>query len=500
MTNQDANIPISIIDGDNKSAGLLKIQHNNGNVTLSFYREQETDPNTKSRTMKKYSQIPDKVCQLSDFTKIEISSNDKYLLTLSGSRSKFQIHFNNEDGFVNFFEYVGQKIHLKHSDCNPRVFLLESHDSTDQSIPPYMATVLPMPKGNQKGTPSRISKNTIQEINQKIIFEYSKPIKTMTKSEFETYLNEDGKIKENTDFPSCLFNVDLEPSIASEIWKVLLSDKNLTKAMRDEQDKENLEKYKNLKRQWTLTTKKQWENHRELRRIVSLLENDIKENSDIFENYQNKHNVQQIVFNIFLTLSYYHWDQASYLKGMVRLIGPFLLSFVEEASEDGVKVTSGAVKSEDEVESEMFWAFVRFYERNNLAGMLRAAKKPVTKEIFNGVGAALEANWEPLLELLLQRQVYTLDFMRDDLSGWFSGVFSPVDLRRLWISELAVGEPQRFFIGFVSAILFALAPRFVDMNPLNSEEFVRKFGLLKREVDMGVLLENTRVLLSELSK
>jgi hypothetical protein len=40
------------------------------------------------------------------------------------------------------------------------------------------------------------------------------------------------------------------------------------------------------------------------------------------------------------------------------------------------------------------------------------------------------------------------------------------------------------------SLLFSLAPSFVEMNPLNSEEFVRRFHNLKKKVELNLLLQN----------
>ena len=43
-------------------------------------------------------------------------------------------------------------------------------------------------------------------------------------------------------------------------------------------------------------------------------------------------------------------------------------------------------------------------------------------------------------------------------------------------------------------MLFSLAPSFVEMNPLNSEEFVRRFHNLKKKLDLNLLLLNVKQL------
>lgn len=500
MTSQDANIPVFIIDAEDKQqSGVLKMQHNNGNVSLSFYREIEQDKPAGVKTLKKYSQIPDHVYQLSNFTKVEMSAKDNLLITLSGSRSKFAINFLAEDGLVSFFDYVGQKVHFKHSDCNPRVFLLESLDSTDVSIAPFMATVLPTPKHEQNIAPNRVSKQKIRDIGKKIVFENPEPSKKFTKEDLENLMDEEGKIKEDSNFPNILFNVDIDPEIIGDIWKLILGGSKMTKEERQNEDSENLKVYDSVKQQWMLTTRKQWDNHKDLRTLVASIEGDIKANTKLFEQYEDQKAVQKVAFNILLTTSYYCWDKASYVEGMVHLLAPFVISFVKSIEQDGIVDLTGKKRPVEEVESDIFWVFFKFYEQNDLADTLRPSKKPIAKRIFTVVGNFLESHYQALLELLLQKQAYSLDFMRGDVNTWFAADFAPADVGKLWISILATQNTETFFEAFVVSLFFALSPRLVELNPLNNAEFVDRFHELKTNVDLTLLLVNTRELLTEIA-
>ena len=138
MNTQDASINLQFQDnGKEKTKGVLKIQHSNGNISLSFFAESEVDT-SKGRPIKKYKQIPDVVRQLSDFTKISIDSDDNLSITLQGTEYLIKLFFDQENGSISFFDYLSQKVFLRHSTCNPRIFLLESYEPLKENSIPFI--------------------------------------------------------------------------------------------------------------------------------------------------------------------------------------------------------------------------------------------------------------------------------------------------------------------------------------------------------------------------
>ena len=498
MNTQDTNIPLQIdVKGEIKE-GMLKMQHNNGNVSLSFFKEVDSQGNS---TRKKYSQIPDRVNQLSDFTKVELDPDNQLALLLSGSRCQFKLIFKDEAKITTFFDYIGQKVSLKHSDCNPRVFLLESLDTTQQTINPFMATILPKPKTN---TPqNRISHSKIKEMVQNLKFDKESDVKFMSKENYNSLFDNDGKIQNKDEFQQNFYNVDVDPCCAGELWQLVLQPELMdkTKAEREEEDQKNLDIYQKVKKQWFNTSKKQWDNHTDLRKLVALLEEDIKAHDELFTQFENKHEVQKLAFNVLLTLSYYNWDHGLYTKGLITFLIPFLEPFVKDADGTNVTTHDGNKIEQEKAESAIFWCFFRFYENNMLYDMVKPSKTPKIKEIFKKVGEELQNNYTNLLELLFQKHAYSLDFLRDDCNAWFSTCFKPKDLRRLWVSILTYGQNQYQFFGvFIISLLIYFSEDFVSQNPLNSEEFIRIFEDLKKKLDekpLVVLLDNAKILMQK---
>lgn len=498
----DTNINLSLILNNNETRkGLLKMQHNNGNVSLSFYPEIVTDSTKpKSPTAKRNAQIPDNVYQLSDFTMIEMDREDRLIVTLSGSRSHCVLYFTRDHDITHFLNYISGKVRLKSSDCNPYVYLLEPLDVTAAPVTPFNATSLPQSSPHSNKAPSRVSLQRIQHPG--LVFQTDKEIVKMTKEEYKSLFDEEGRIKDMSTFPSIFYNKDVDLSVAGDLWKLLLNqdDAQKTAAERREISLKNIVLYKEVKRQWQATTPRQWKNHDELRNLVSLLEDDLDKNDNLFSHFNRPACVKRIAFNILLTLSCWNWDGAAYVEGLITFLSPFLDSFIKDADCFTVITHEDDIIDIEVAEADIFWCFEEFYEHNQLCDLIRPSDQPMLKRLFIAIGFILEDNFPELLQLLYQKHAFSLDFLRDDVSKWFTTCFHDSDIRRLWVSILSFTSSFQFFQCFIVSLLFSLAPQFVEMNPLNSDEFIRRFHNLKKQVDMNLLLLNAKKLMEILNR
>ena len=500
MIPQDTNINLCLInDNDEPKKGLLKMQHNNGNVSLSFYPEVITEP-TKKKAMKRIAQIPDKVFQLSDFTMIEMDSKDRLIVTLSGSRSHCVLYFTRDHDITHFLNYISGKVRLKSSDCNQFVYLLEPLDSTASVVSPFNATSLPQSSPHANKAPSRVSLQKIQYPG--LSFNTDTEVVKMGADEYKGLFDELGRIKDKSVFPAIFYNRDIDLAIAGDLWKLLLNPDDIEKTAdeRHQKDLKNLELYRQVKKQWQSTTPRQWKNHPDLRKLVDLLENDLDKHNELFEHFKKPDAVKRIAFNVLLTLSSWNWDNAAYVEDLITFLSPFLDSFIKDADCQHVTLHDGQVIDIEASESEIFWCFQQFYENNQLCDMVRPSAQPLLKPLFIAIGYILQENFPDLLQLLHQKHAFSIDFLREDVSKWFTTCFQAADVRRLWISILSFTSSFQFFQCFIVSLLFSLAPQFVEMNPLNSDEFIRRFHNLKKKVSLNLLLLNSNNLMEVLNR
>lgn len=503
MIPQDTNINLCLIsDSGATTKGLLKMQHNNGNVSLSFYPELVIDSQKGKNQSKRIAQIPDCVFQLSDFTMIEMDQNDRLVVTLSGSRQRCVLYFTRDNDITHFLNYIGGKVRLKNSDCNPRVYLLEPLDSTASVVTPFLSTALPSTSTRTTKAPSRVSLHRIQHPD--LVFSTNVQVSQMSAESYNSLFDSEKQIIDKSKFPGIFYNVDVDLAVAGDLWKLLLEPDSakaeLSLAERQEKTNHNRVMYREIKRQWQETTPRQWKNHGELRDLVALLEKDLMENSHLFQHFEHPGFVQKIAFNVLMTLSFWNWDNAAYVKGLITFLAPFLNSFIKDANLESVTLHDGSSLCTNDSEADIFWCFTIFYDHNSLCDLVRPSTKPLLKPLFIAIGYILEEHFPDLLDLLRQKHALSLDFLRDDVSKWFTTCFTGDDIRRLWVSVLSFSSSFQFFQCFIVSLLYSLAQSFVEMNPLNSDEFVRRFHVLKKSVDLNLLLLNAQKILEILKK
>lgn len=488
MIPQDISFNINLIDDNNVlRPGLLKMQYNNGNVSFIFYRE--------SSETKKLSQIPESTFQLSDFITFELDPKEKLATSLSGCRARLQLRFLSDNDLKIFQQYLSTKVRLRISACNPCVFFFEPLDPEICFIPPFSSTILPFT--NQIQT-HRITKKDL-EIHG-LLLESSSECETYSLSDFNSSLDETGKLTNISEFSMSLFNKDFDKTLLRDIWPlILLPDfTKMNKTERNEFIQKHKEKYRNVKLQWKLTTFKQWKNSPVLRSLVDLIEKDLKEHSNLFDSFEHPRNVQELCFNILLTLSLWDPDGATYTKGMVNYISPFLTSYIFDVNDDQqVILHDKSTSAYDDVEADIFWCFYYFYIQNDISKLINPNSQPQMKELFTNVGAILEKFFPEIIQLLLQKHAQNLDFLLDDCTHWYStsNSFTRDEIIRLWISVISysmTSEHADLKPYFIISILFALAPSLIEFTPMNNEEFLSIFNTLKKEkLNLNLLLVNT---------
>jgi hypothetical protein len=99
--------------------------------------------------------------------------------------------------------------------------------------------------------------------------------------------------------------------------------------------------------------------------------------------------------------------------------------------------------------------------------------------LFIAVGDFLAEVFLDLLQLLHQKHPFSLDFLKQHCSKWFTTCFEAAHIRRLWKSALTFPSSIAFFQYFIVSLLSSLAPSHIDMIPMNADEFVQKFHELK---------------------
>jgi hypothetical protein len=139
----------------------------------------------------------------------------------------------------------------------------------------------------------------------------------------------------------------------------------------------------------------------------------------------------------------------------------------------------------------VFQLFSVFYEQHHFSEA-RAFRPQFLQPLLVEVGKRIATMFPELLQLLRQKHVFSLDFLRHDCSRWFVDVFKDEEITVLWVSILSFSSTKEFFESFLIALLLMLMPELNELIPLSGREFVERFNSLKGGADLRTLLLNTQ--------
>jgi hypothetical protein len=401
MNPNDQTLEVTFTDSSrHESKGVLRLLHNNGNTQLTFYKDLASDPTRPGHPKREHAKQPDCSFYLAGFNVLLVDPQNPLIIRLSSARDNCRFTCHSTADQSCFMEYIGQKVRIVHSELNPDLFLLESID-LGQS--PFTATLLPHPTRPQQKLPlARWEQLTGR---QPFVPERITP--------------------GNLD-PARFYNAEFDHSVVFDVFKTLLQPAKSPEVT-----------FCDLKKQWQSLSRRQFANNPELRQFIQSLESYIKRSSGRFDKYENPQLVKKMFFDIILTYSFYNWDGIRFSEGVLDLLFPFLDSFIEQNGEDDMQ---GA--------SEVFGVFSVFYERNGFFDVKKGQKWPFVQPILTGVGRLLNSTFNEVIQMLNQKHIFSLDFLRDDCSRWFIDVFSGDDIKVFWISALSFRNTKEFFESF----------------------------------------------------
>ena len=341
--------------------------------------------------------------------------------------------------------------------------------------------------------------------------------KSITKADFDSFF-EDG-ILNKTKFINSIYNKDIDMEIYADVLEVLIdicADTNqqsnddlgtITRRSKDRKDVEeaDFEKYKLLKRQWQNIPKSQFFNDTSFQNLVLSIEKDIKNRENIFSKFNDVKEIQKICFNILMTLAIYNYDNLYYFEGLLDFLVPFFYPFINQIIDENTILCHNGEKCEiDRAESRIFWCFYRFLDN----GLLQTIKVNSTSDnkvrgILNDVGFNLLTHYKKLLIFFHEKQIVSLDCIRNDCAQWFRYSFPTDKVLKLWISALAFSDeisPFKFFTAFSVACLISVSPYLFEKSIVNTDQNSEKgeFTLhdpdIVKLLDLDSLLDETKVI------
>lgn len=241
--------------------------------------------------------------------------------------------------------------------------------------------------------------------------------------------------------------------------------------------------YSKMKYQWEKVTPQQFANFPALQSIIRVIEADIlaEENRVCFDAFPDAQQMQEIAFNVLLTLSLYNFDECKYFNGEIRLLLPILAAYAAEHS--------GSFDKEL-CESELFDVYFAFFNRAKFGDVSKPEKQSYVMPALRDAWKAIEESFPELKEALRETYITSIDFMADDISKWFTDVFkSPDDVLVIWKEMLIAPELKAFLTPFIIAVLLLVAPMFAELNMISFEESLHYYNKFKHSIASKDALE-----------
>lgn len=467
-------LPVSLVDdGMNSHSGVLLIQGNSVSATLSFFVG-----NTKEEGL-----FPSHIFDLADFTSLEADARNRLLiLFLNGLSVKARFMFANDAALGKFLEYLRRIVSLIQDKENKNAYIIDPHGDKYWVVAPFSAAMWQIDhmEAVKESTLTAVQRTNVNGLK----FTSDEPPVKMSKEEFDSLFDDDGKLKEPANL-TAFYNKDFEASVLPKLCSILLDANSASRSNeeREEELKRRRTEYREIKRQWKATTPRQWRNNEELREIIIRLENDL-------DNCNIPDEQKPIAFDILITMSVWSWGTSSYVAPMLTLLTHFLPFFISAVDSEHVIFVDGRELSFDDAEADIFWCFNSFYDKY-LFNIVHHSNDPFLKTLIPQTEELMKSHFPDLLQLIYQKTTACFDFINDDVIVWFTSCFGKESIQTMWTSAWTIGDPLTFLKCFIPAFFFVLAPELCKCEPQNSSAFMKVLSDCKKNVDVSLVLQNT---------
>jgi hypothetical protein len=450
MSDGSLSLSAAVMDENaNPKPGTLTICQRNDDIEMCFFLT--SGRKTRSRP------LPDLFHHLLEFAGIEIDRKDRMHLTFSGQPLSVTYHFNSDSDIQSFFTFVAPKVRVSPHPSDPYQLVLRREGPLHSILDS--------------------DNNVFPEVTRPFLVDRPPPPpRALSLSDVTAMFQPEGQFSGN------VYNCEIELAAFELLWPVLFNRDYASLKADKQADKETAHTvYATIKKQWQSTTRRQLANSPALLTLVTSLEDDLKSCASLFTGFTDPHAVQQIAFNVLLSVSFWDWDSALYVSGMLHLILPFLDTVIAAIENGIVRTPNGREIAIETAEAEVFWHFTTFFAGMRIGDTARPSNTPFVKPLFVEVRKALKEKYGDLLQRIGSRLDGVLKWLEDEMGLWFTRLFRGAEVRRLWASAALV-RPEVFFHWFPIAVLLMVAP---------AKDF------RSHPLDLNILLVNTEAMISK---
>lgn len=441
-----------MLDQEERLNGYMQIAINGADLSISYFDEHGGII------------VTDKISQ---FSKLELSKDNMLITTFHGKFTNRIIVFNNKTDMNAFWEFLRNKIILTPSPDNTLLFSIELKEQNKGGIFGKFTDVLKKTGDSFKTT--QVKPITIRPVDA---FTYGNIVPVIPASKFEDFTVD---VAKNIDLSSISFS---KYNMKDEALPILF-DRLLLRKPADAAQKE----YFQIREQWQLTTKDEWNRFSDLRIFAHDIETWI-----LGENYAQMH--KQLIFNLGLSLFTFHFGNLRFDDTLQFELSSLVSIYLEDEIIEEKFVTRDARMLDLEAaELLLFWPLLTLYRK------IKEASLSVQQESLK-VLTMLENISKSTAEVLTDRNYKTLDFAIPDSRILFTRWRDYKITSLILASALSCGNLPVMRQSMLCAALVLLHEKLQEIPLEMPQVFSEEFSLNLRKLDGRLILYNAEKMMS----
>lgn len=399
---------------------------------------------------------------INQFRTIQLSEDDPMRITIHGPLVDRSVHFETSEDYAYFLRFIQAHNFLIPTENDPRTFTIKDKSSKKQSgLTDFVNSIV-----NNNQNNDQIIRRSVDGFAFKYVESLLPSLKlnTLTKEEAQTI-----------DFSKIsLSTLQIPENVFPILVTRLINPPDIT------------EEYSNLKKQWELTSKDQWNQFLKMRVFVNSVEQYI-EKSELTTEFH-----KQLFFNMALTLFTRYFSKLNCSPELLFSINIIIQCFLTEyADSNGFLTTSNETICFEKAELLIFSHLCQFWEKLSSNSLSVNAESASVRNTLSKISPST-------LAMLDDRKLTLLDFVMADANLFFTNGRNLNDSLLLFVSALSTENISIFRKNMICASLILLQEK-LQLIPFNDlKSFAETYQVELRFINTRLLILNNSMLCKSL--
>lgn len=407
--------------------------------------------------------------KISQFQSITISKDNTLNVTFKSKFTDRSIIFNNRSDMNAFFEFLRNNIILNPAENNPLNFEIQLKSKSGGGILGKVTEAL-----KKTGDSFNFNMNQVKPVIIRPVdaYTYGNIVPVIPSTKFEDLTLEKVKTLDLSTVSYSKFNV-IDEALPTLFDRLLLTKPEETKT----------KEYLQIREQWQLTTKEEWNRFVVMRQFTHDLESWITS-----EKFSNLH--KQLIFNIAMSLFTFLFGDLKFDETLQFELSIIVAIYLDDQLLDDSLITRDSREvTLEEAEILTFWPLLTLYRK------IKEGTLSVQQESLK-VFTMLENISKSTAEILTDRNYKTLDFALSDSRIFFTRWRDYKINSLILASALSCGNLPVMRQSMLCAALVLLHEELQEIPLEMPQVFSEEFSLRLRRLDGRLILYNAEKMMS----